>query len=55
MGLDVELEHGGQDPATNVTDDGRDHQREDRARTPHELPDYYTRLHEMEDRARRYC
>lgn len=48
MGMDVELEHGLHDLATNVTDD-------DPIRTArialahlHEMPDYYTRLERME-------
>ena len=50
-GMEVELEHGTRDPATNVTDD-------DPARTAkialahlNELPDYYDRLAEMEGEA----
>jgi hypothetical protein len=48
MGLDVELEHGRRDPATNVTDD--DPVTTGRIALAHlrELPDYYTRLAEME-------
>ena len=51
MGMDVELEHGTRDPATNVTDDdviitakiARAHLKE--------FPDYYTRLAKMEAEA----
>ncbi|HEX4744059.1 MAG TPA: DUF5661 family protein [Candidatus Limnocylindria bacterium] len=48
MGLDVELEHGRRDPATNVTDD--DPATTGKIALAHlrELPDYYTRLAEME-------
>jgi hypothetical protein len=48
MGLDVELEHGLQDPQTNVTDD--DPVKTGRIALAHlnELPDYYTRLEKME-------
>lgn len=50
MGLDVELEHGRRDPATNVTDD--DPVTTGKIALAHlrELPDYYTRLAEMEKR-----
>ena len=49
-GLDVELEHGRRDPETNVTDD--DPVMTARIALAHlrELPDYYTRLAEMEKR-----
>ena len=54
MGLEVELEHGRHNPATNVSDD-------DEATTGkiawahlNEFPDYYTRLAEMEAEAERY-
>lgn len=48
MGLDVELEHGRRDPATNVTDD--DPTRTGKIALAHlrELPYYYTRLAEIE-------
>lgn len=48
MGLDVELEHGRRDPATNVTDD--DPVTTGKIALAHlrELPDYYTRLAAME-------
>ena len=51
MGLDVELEHGRRDPATNVTDD--DPLMTGKIALAHlrELPDYYTRLAEMEAKA----
>jgi hypothetical protein len=51
-GIDVELEHGRHDPATNVTDDDAEGHREDRARPPEEFPDY-TRLERMEEDAKR--
>jgi len=49
MGMDVELEHGTVDPNTNVTDD--DPLMTGKITLAHlnELPDYYTRLHEMEE------
>jgi uncharacterized protein DUF5661 len=52
-GMDVELEHGLRDPATNVTDD--DPRVTARIALAHlnEFPDYYTRLERMEEEARR--
>ena len=52
-GMNVELEHGLHDPATNVTDD--DPHVTARIALAHlnEFPDYYTRLASMEDEARR--
>ena len=48
MGLEVEMEHGSRDPRTNVT--GDDPLLTGRIAWAHlqELPDYYTRLKEME-------
>jgi len=53
MGMDVELEHGLHDPATNVTDD--DPHVTARIALAHlnEFPDYYTRLEKMEQEAER--
>lgn len=50
MGLDVELEHGRRDPATNVTDD--DPVATGKIALAHlrELPDHYDRLAEIEKR-----
>ncbi|MFO0754061.1 MAG: DUF5661 family protein [Thermodesulfovibrionales bacterium] len=50
-GMNVELEHGMADPATNVTDD--DPLLTGKIALAHlnEFPDYYTRLHEMEEEA----
>jgi Protein of unknown function (DUF5661) len=47
-GLDVEAEHGAVDPATNVTND--DPLATGKITLAHlkEIPDYYTRLNEME-------
>ena len=52
-GMDVELEHGRHDPATNVTDD--DPLLTGKIALAHlnEFPDYYTRLGRMEEQARR--
>src|SRR6202008_932551 len=51
MGLEVELEHGRQDPATNVSDD--DELTTGKIARAHlnEFPDYYTRLAKMEAEA----
>ena len=53
MGLDVELEHGRRDPATNVSDD--DELTTGKIAWAHlnEFPDYYTRLEKMETEAER--
>ena len=53
MGLDVELEHGVRDPATNVTND--DPMLTGKIALAHlkELVDYYTRLSKMEELAMR--
>ena len=53
MGLDVELEHGLQDPSTNVT--GNDPILTGKIALAHlnEFPDYYTRLAEMETEAKK--
>jgi len=51
MGMDVELEHGLVDPATNVTND--DSLMTGKIALAHlnEFPDYYTRLAKMEEEA----
>jgi hypothetical protein len=53
MGLHVELEHRRHDPRTNVTDD--DPMTTGKIALAHlnEFPDYYTRLEQMEEEARR--
>jgi hypothetical protein len=53
-GLEVELEHGRQDPATNVTDD--DPVTTGKIALAHlrEFADYYTRLQRMEAEADAY-
>lgn len=53
MGMDVELEHGRHDPVTNVTDD--DPLTTGKIALAHlnEFPDYYTRLEQMEEQAKR--
>ena len=49
MGMNVELEHGSQDPVTNVTND--DPLTTGKIALAHlnEFPDYYTRLKKMEE------
>ena len=53
MGLAVELEHGTQDPATNVTDDDETITGKIALAHLKEIPDYYTRLAAMEQEAER--
>ncbi|HEY7380797.1 MAG TPA: DUF5661 family protein [Gaiella sp.] len=52
-GMDVELEHGSHDPLTNVT--GDDPVLTGKIALAHlnEFPDYYTRLEQMEEEAKR--
>jgi len=54
VGMDVELEHGTEDPNTNVTDD--DPLMTGKIALAHlnEFPDYYTRLLELEEEAEEY-
>jgi len=52
-GMDVELEHGLQDPATNVTDDEPVVTGRIALAHLNEFPDYYTRLDRMEEEAKR--
>lgn len=54
MGLDVELEHGRRDPATNVTDDDEVTTGKIARAHLNEFPDYYTRLARMEAEAEDY-
>ncbi len=51
MGLEIESEHGSQDPETNVTND--DETITGKIAWAHlkEIPDYYTRLAKMEKEA----
>jgi Protein of unknown function (DUF5661) len=53
MGMDVELEHGRQDAATNVTDDDATTTGKIALAHLNEFADYYTRLAKMEDEAKR--
>ena len=52
-GIDVELEHGLQDIGTNVTDDDPVTTGKIARAQLNEFPDYYTRLAQMEDQAKR--
>ena len=54
VGLEVELEHGSVNPASNVTND--DPLMTGKIAWAHlaEFPDYYTRLAQMEAEAKRY-
>lgn len=53
-GMDVELEHGKQDQATNVTDDDPVTTGKIALAHLHEFADYYTRLERMEAEAEAY-
>ena len=53
IGMDVELEHGLHDPATNVTNDEPSVTGRIALAHLNEFPDYYTRLERMEEEARR--
>jgi Protein of unknown function (DUF5661) len=48
MGVNVELEHGARDPATNVTNDDPIVTGKIALAHLREIPDYYTRLAELE-------
>jgi hypothetical protein len=52
-GMDVELEHGTHDLATNVTDDDPTITGKIALAHLNEFPDYYTRLEKMEQEAER--
>ena len=52
-GLDVELEHGLHDPSTNVTDDDLLLTGKIALAHLNEFADYYTRLEQMEEEAKR--
>jgi hypothetical protein len=54
MGMDVELEHGTQDPETNVTDDDVILTGKIARAHLNEFPDYYSRLAAMEAEAETY-
>lgn len=50
MGINVELEHGTVDPATNVTDDNPVMTAKIALAHLNEIPNYYTLLEEMEEK-----
>jgi hypothetical protein len=54
MGMDVELEHGTRDLATNVTDDDVTATAKIARAHLNEFPDYYSRLADMEAEAETY-
>jgi len=51
QGMFVELEHGSENPKTNITDDEAIHTFKIVMAHMNEIPDYYTRLKKMEDEA----
>lgn len=51
LGMNVELEHGTRDPATNVTDDDAIMTAKIARAHLNEFPDYYSRLAKMEAEA----
>jgi len=53
-GMDVELEHGTQDPWTNVTNDDPIMTGKIALAHLNEFPDYYDRLEEMEEAAEKF-
>lgn len=54
QGMEVELEHGLHDPATNVTNDDLLVTGKIALAHLNEFPDYYDRLETMEEEAKRY-
>lgn len=54
MGLEVELEHGRRDPATNVTNDNPVLTGKIALAHLNEFPDYYIRLKKMEEEAEEF-
>ena len=54
MGLNVELEHGTRDPATNITGDDPVVTGKIALAHLNEFPDYYTRLDDLEEAAKRH-
>jgi Protein of unknown function (DUF5661) len=53
IGMNVELEHGLHDPRTNVSDDDSHVTAKIALAHLNEFPDYYTRLEQMEEEAKR--
>ena len=54
MGMDVELEHGTENPVTNVSDDDPLVTGKITLAHLNEFPDYYTRLYKMEEEGEKY-
>jgi hypothetical protein len=54
MGMDVELEHGKRDARTNVTNDDPIMTGKIALAHLNEFPDYYTRLEDMEEEAKKF-
>jgi len=54
MGMDVELEHGLEDPETNVTNNDPFLTGKIALAHLNEFPDYYTRLEKMEEEAEEF-
>ncbi|NYT05128.1 MAG: hypothetical protein GKC04_01960 [Methanomicrobiales archaeon] len=54
IGMEVELEHGTQDPHTNVTNDDLLITGKIALAHLNEFPDYYDRLEQMEEEAKEY-
>lgn len=54
QGMDIELEHGRENPATDVTHDDAVLTGKIALAHLNEFPDYYTRLEKMEEEAERY-
>lgn len=54
MGMDVELEHGLADSATNITYDDAAMTGKIALAHLNEFPDYYTRLEKLENEAKKY-
>ena len=54
LGMEVELEHGRRDPATDVTGDDPETTAKIALAHLNEFPDYYTRLSKMEAEAEKY-
>ena len=54
MGMDVELEHGKENPITNVSSDDPLITGKIALAHLNEFPDYYTRLKQLEDEAEEY-
>jgi hypothetical protein len=52
QGLEIELEHGAHDSQTNITDDNLLLTGKIAWAHLNEIPDYYTRLHRMEEEAK---